>query len=96
MVSKTLMELTDEDAIELAEAATFDKGNYYFSGISNKGKTDEVWHIMKLDASKEFKIFPCQRVFDFVDLETFDSLIYHAIELVDKLRELDYELKENE
>lgn len=92
MKTKILPELTEEDAIELAEAATGVKNDWYFAGISNKGEENQSITIQSITYHKEFVILTHKRQFYYVDLEYDHELNYYAIELVDKMRELGYEL----
>lgn len=92
MKSKILPELTEEDAIELAEAATNQVGNWYYAGMDNKGKPDQCMVLSTLDGEENFIIYTHKRMFQYICLETDWSMKYYAIELVDKLRELGYEL----
>lgn len=76
---KILPEITEEDAIELAEAATGDKGNYYFSGYHNKGKQDQAMCLMKLDGEMEFVIYTHQLRFRLTRFIDDYNLLYDVI-----------------
>lgn len=94
-MNKILPEITEEDAIELAEAATGVKNDWYFAGINDKGEDNQNIVINSLTYHKEFKIYTHKRQFRYTDLEYDHDLRYNVIELVDKLRELGYEKQAN-
>jgi hypothetical protein len=91
LIGKILPELSEEDAIELAEVATGIKNSWYYAGKDNSRII-----ISSLDGDKEFNIYYLNRRFDYVNLLLEYSYTFNAIELVDKLRELGYELNTEE
>ena len=94
LIGKILPDLTEEHAIELAEVATGVKNDWYFAGIDDKGEQNQNFIISSITYHKEFRIYTNNRHFRYINLEHDFDIVYNTIELVDKMRELGYELKE--
>jgi hypothetical protein len=95
-MSKLLTDLSEEDAIELAEVATKIVGSWYYGGIDSKGEKDERIILSNSLSDVEFFIYPYVRKFSYHHLEYDIVLDYYAVDLVDKIRELGYELNTKE
>lgn len=91
---KDLQQLTEEHAVEIAEVATGRYGRMYFYAWDYKGSVDARILIWDEVHEYEFTIYPYKREFDYVNLEFDFHIRFNIIDMVDKIRELGYEIKE--